>query len=136
MHILFIDRPNFQTRTRRMLIEESHTTEAAESLGELHLKFKKGLFDLVIIDHTIENGDACFKHIMDTDPAQNVLVVSDAVKCVIPSCEECAAQHAIRRLNNPTPIPNIMRMIKGFDLYDCDHYDVETGRISSESLAV
>lgn len=131
MHILFVDRPNFQTQTRRALIEEFHTTEAAENLGELHLKFKLGLFDLVIIDPTIENGDACFRHIIETAPAQNVLVVSDAVKCVIPRCEDCATHHTIRRLNNPTPIPNIMRMLKGFDLYDCDHYDKETDRIIS-----
>lgn len=133
MQILFVDTHSFQTQTRRMLIEDqiSCSTEVVQTLGELHMKFEKDRYDLVILDHTIENGDACFEFIVSEAPEQNILVVSNAVKCVVRRCEDCVERHAVRRLNNPTPIPNIMRMIKEFELYDCDHYDVETNKLSS-----
>jgi hypothetical protein len=145
MHILFVDTHNFQTQTRRALIEDeianmtkndeeaSYSTDVVESLGELHLKYKKGEYDLVILDHTIETGEECFEHIISEDPMQNILVVSNAVKCVVRRCADCVEHHSIRRLNNPTPIPNIMRMVKGFDLYDCDWYDSETDKLAPEA---
>ncbi len=132
MQILFIDTESFQTRTRQALIEErlGCRTDVASTLTDLHLKFKPGTYDLVIIDHTIENGQACFDHVIAEAPGQPLLVVSNAVKCVFRRCADCVEHHNVRRLNNPTPIPNILRMVTDFKSYDCDHYDAETDRLS------
>jgi hypothetical protein len=133
MKILFIDRDSFQTQTRRTLIEERFGAgcDLATTLAEVHMKFKKGEYDLVIMDHNgIENGQTCFDYMIAEDPSQNVLTVSNAVQCVIRRCEDCVSRHSIRRLNNPTSIPNIMRMVEGFELYECDHYDHETNLLS------
>ena len=132
MHILIVDIDNFQTKTRRALIEDAgHTTVLATTLGELHLAFKPGVFGLVIIDHSINAGQDCFNHIIAEAPEQNILTVSSAVTCILPHCDVCARKYTIRRLNNPTSFPNIMRMIQGLELYDCDHYDCETEQLSS-----
>lgn len=85
--------------------------------------FQKDLYDVVIIDNTIENGQECVDYILLTDPQQQILVVSDAVHCVLKRCGDCVQKHHIRRLNNPTPIKNIVRMVDGFKGYECDHYD-------------
>ncbi|MDX1295171.1 MAG: hypothetical protein R3302_02820 [Sulfurimonadaceae bacterium] len=133
MNILFVDKDGFQTQTRRTLIENATScrTALAQTLGDLHLTFKPDVFDLVILDHSIENGEACAKHILAEAPDQKILVVSNAPKCVVTRCEDCTENHVIRRLNNPTPIPNIMRMVKELDLYDCDHYDAETNLLKA-----
>jgi len=134
MNILIIDQDNLQTKTRRTLIEDrvkESTTELAQNLKEVHLKYKKDAFDLVIMDHTVENGEECFRHIIQSDPQQQVLVVSNAVKCVLPRCGDCVENHQIRRLSNPTPIPNILRMVDGFEHYECPHYDPQTNLIDA-----
>ena len=131
MKILIIDRSGFQLQTRQMLIEEamSATVERASTLGELFIAFQKGNFDVVVIDHGIDNGEKYIEHILQIDPLQPVLVVSDAIHCVITRCEDCVKNHRIRRLFNPTPINNIVRMIEGFSRYACDHYDAETDKM-------
>lgn len=131
MKILMIDRSGFQLQTRRMLIEETMNAniESASTLGDLFIVFQKGNFDMVVIDHGIDNGEKYIEHILQIDPLQPILVVSDAIHCVITRCADCVKNHKIRRLFNPTPIQNIIRMIEGFQKYECDHYDAETNKM-------
>ncbi len=132
MKILLIDHSGLQVQTRKMFIEEAITPceiTIAFTLGEVFTAYKKDLFDLVILDHTIENGLKCFEYILENDPLQNILVVSDAIHCVIPRCGDCVQNNNIRRLSNPTSIRNIARMVGSFNNYKCDHYDEETNKI-------
>lgn len=131
MKILMIDRSGFQLQTRRMLIEETMNAniESASTLGDLFIVFQKGNFDMVVIDHGIDNGEKYIEYILQIDPLQPILVVSDAIHCVITRCADCVNNHKIRRLFNPTPIQNIIRMIEGFRKYECDHYDAETNKM-------
>jgi len=128
MKILIIDRVGFQLQTRRMLLEEALdcVIDTVSTLGEVFIAFQKDTYSVVMIDHGIENGQMCVEYILNTDPKQPILVVSDAIHCVINRCEDCVQQHDIRRLFNPTPIKNITRMLEGFRNYRCDHYDNET----------
>jgi len=131
MRILIIDQSGFQLQTRKMLLEEAvhGTVDSALTLGEVFIAYKKGFYDVVIIDHGIENGQQCVDHILSIDPMQGILVVSIAIHCVVSRCEDCVKNHFIRRLFNPTPIKNIVRMVEGFKNYPCDHYDEETNHI-------
>jgi hypothetical protein len=132
MKILLIDHSGLQVQTRKMFIEEAITPcsiEIAYTLGEVFIAYKKDIFDIVILDHTIENGIKCFEYILEINPQQQILVVSDAIHCVITRCEDCVNHHHIRRLSNPTSIRNIARMVGGFSGYQCDHYDEETNKI-------
>lgn len=132
MKILMIDHAGFQLETRKTLVEDSFhvaSVDTVSTLGDLYLKFQKDAYDVVMIDNTIENGQEYIDYILLTDPQQPILVVSDSVQCVIKRCGDCVEQHQIRRLNNPTPIKNIVRMINAFQSYPCDHYDEETNKI-------
>lgn len=132
MKILIIDQPGFQLKTRKMLLEDELTeriVDTASTLGEVFIAFQKDRYDTVIIDHGIENGQACIDHILSIDAQQPILVVSDAIHCVISRCEDCVNNYQIRRLFNPTPIKNIARMVERFKTYKCDHYDNETNKI-------
>lgn len=132
MKILIIDQAGFQLQTRKMLLEEgigNCTVDTASSLGEVFIAYKKDAYDVVVVDHGIENGQQCVDHILQTSPSQPILVVSIAIHCVISRCEDCVNNHQIRRLFNPTPIKNIIRLIEGFRGYSCDHYDPETNKI-------
>ena len=119
-------------QTRKILLEDAIkgcTIDTASALGEVFIIFQKEKYDVVIIDHGIENGKECIEHILSSSPMQPVLVVSDAIHCVIRRCEDCVNNHLIRRLFNPTPIKNIVRMVEGFRNYRCDHYDAETNKL-------
>jgi len=131
MKILIIDQSGFQLQTRKMLVEEAvdGTVDSASTLGEVYIAYQKGRYDVIVIDHGIENGQQCVDHILATDPQQQILVVSTAIHCVVSRCQDCVDHHAMRRLFNPTPIKNIIRMIQGFKNYSCDHYDPETNKI-------
>jgi hypothetical protein len=131
MKLLLIDRSGFQLQTRKTLLEEAINGEvdSVSTLGEVFIAFQKDKYDVIVVDHGIENGQQCIDHILQLSPTQSILVVSDAIHCVIPRCEDCVNNHYIRRLFNPTPIKNIVRMVEGFKNYKCDHYDAETNRI-------
>ncbi len=128
MTILYIDKPSLQTqiRTQNLTDIAHHTVEIAETLGDVHIMYKKDKYDLVMIDHSIENGIKCVEYIDSIDPVQRLLSVSNAVTCMYARCDKCVANHHARRLNNPTTMNNIMRMVEGFDNYECDHYDPAT----------
>jgi hypothetical protein len=131
MKLLIIDRSGFQLQTRKTLLEEAlnnSMVETASTLGEVFIAFQKDKFGVVLIDHGIENGQQCIDHILQLSPSQPILVISDAIHCVVTRCDDCTSKHQIRRLFNPTPIKNIVRMIEGFKGYSCDHYDAETNR--------
>ena len=125
-----IDRSGFQLQTRKMLLEEAinEAIDSATTLGEVFIAYQKGKYDVVVIDHAIENGQQCVDHILSIDPSQGILVVSLAIHCVVSRCADCVNNHSIRRLFNPTPIKNIIRMLEGFRNYSCDHYDAETNK--------
>lgn len=131
MKILMIDRSGFQLQTRKMVLEEEieGSVDSASTLGEVFITYQKDVYDIVIVDHGIENGLECVNHILQMDPLQPILVVSDAIHCVVNRCEDCANTYHIRRLFNPTPIHNIVRLVEGFSIYECDHYDKETNKI-------
>jgi len=131
MKLLIIDRSGFQLQTRKMLMEESLKCDVAtaSSLGDAYITFQKNTYDVVVIDNSIENGQQYVDHILQIDPMQPILVVSDAIHCVVRRCGDCVNNHHIRRLNNPTPIKNIVRMVEGFKRYECDHYDEETNKL-------
>lgn len=131
MKLLIIDRSGFQLQTRKILLEEQLKCDivTASSLGDTYIAFQKNVFDVVLIDNTIENGQQYIDHMLQIDPVQPILVVSDAIHCVIKRCGDCVQNHQIRRLNNPTPIKNIVRMVESFQRYACDHYDEETNSL-------
>ncbi len=133
MNILMIDQPGFQLQTRKILLEdtiERCVAETVSTLGDVFIAFQKDKYDVVIIDHGVENGQQCVDYILQTSPNQSLLVVSDAIQCVFSRCEDCADNFFVRRLFNPTPIKNIVRMVDGFRHYRCDHYDAETNKIT------
>lgn len=136
MKILMIDHAGFQLQTRKMLIEDalSCIVDVASTLGEVYIAFQKDGYEVVMIDHGIENGQACIDHILGLDSQQPILVVSDAIHCVVSRCEDCVNNYAIRRLFNPTPIKNIIRLLERFKTYECDHYDEETNAIVKNNL--
>lgn len=133
---MMIDHDGFQLNTRKALLENSPIAckvDVATTLGELYIAFQKDLYNVVIIDNTIENNEKYIEHLLQHDPKQPLLVVSDAVRCVINRCEDCVNNHNVRRLNNPTPIKNIVRMVSGFSGYSCDHYDPQTNLMPESS---
>lgn len=133
MNILFIDKNNFQTQTRAAIIADmpTHTIEIIDNLDDLKHEFKKDKYDIVIIDFDNEEtgkciGKRCLDYVDSVDPQQRVITLSASDDYSDPyGCEHCVKNFRRRRLNKPTPIPNLIRLIDGFDNYSCDHYHVK-----------
>lgn len=123
-----IDHSGLQVQTRKMFIEEAIecVIDVALSHDDVQAVFSQVSHDLVILDHTTETCQRSAEYILNLSPLQRILVVSDAVKCIIPRCEDCVNHHSARRLSNPTSINNIIRMIREFDETFCNHYDPST----------
>jgi len=124
MKILYIDKASLQTMIRIQTLEENEGMEIvhAKSFSDVNL-YSKDTYDVVLIDHVLEDATTWINYINSIDPMQQVLSVSGAGFCLYASCDDCIANHSARRLNNPTTIRNITRMLRGFATYNCDHYD-------------
>ncbi len=124
MNILYIDKLGLQTQIRISNLEElsSHTVQHAQNFSDIHLMYEANKFELVVIDHAIENGIEFVEYIHKLDKNQKVLSVSGAGFCMHQSCDDCVQNYNARRLNNPTTLKNFMRMCNDFSKYNCDHY--------------
>ncbi len=132
MNILLIDKAGFQLQTRKLLLSQElgdAQIDVASAIGDVMISYAPSKYQVVMIDHGIESGAECVKHILEANPAQQILVVSDAIRCIFSSCDDCLANYSARRLRNPTSIKNIARMISGFKQHKCDHYDAESVKI-------
>lgn len=133
MKILFIDQNNFQTQTRATLINDmpNHTVEIIDNIDDLKHSFVKGAYDIVIIDFDNEDekgciGTRCLDYVDSIDAHQRVITLSASDKYSDPhGCQHCVNTYRRRRLNKPTPLHNLVRLIDGFDNYSCDHYHEE-----------
>lgn len=134
MKILYIDKNTFQTQTRINLITEMlhHHVDLTSTINEIHKMYKKNKYEIVIIDHAIDIGRDALNMIMDIDIEQRILTISaeGGERSVPQGCDYCVEHYNRRRLNNPTPIKNILRMIEDFDDYICDHYAGKADRNS------
>jgi DNA-binding NtrC family response regulator len=127
MTILYIDLNTLQRNIRISGLEtHQHTVKIAETLDDVQSMFAKGRFEMVIIDHQIPDGMKIVKYIDDIDPKQPLLSVSASEICVHERCDDCLLNYNARRLNNPTTLSNINRMVQGFEVYECDHYNSAT----------
>lgn len=130
MKILFIDQNDFQTQTRATLIQDmpQHEVSIIDNIDDLKHDFKKDKYDIVVIDFDNEKGEncigtRCLDYVDSVDVHQRVITLSASDKYSDPhGCEHCVANFKRRRLNKPTPLHNLVRMIDSFDSYSCDHY--------------
>lgn len=127
MKILYIDNNTFQTQTRINLITHMlhHHVDLAVTINDVHKMYQKNKYEIIIIDHAIDIGRDAINIIMDIDTQQRMLTISaeSSERSVPQGCDYCVEHHNRRRLYNPTPIKNILRMIEGFDDYVCDHFE-------------
>jgi len=132
MNILFIDKQDFQTKMRASLIADmpQHTVQVIDNLDDLKLEFKKGKYHIVIIDFdNVDEGNCigvrCLDYIDSVDVHQRVITLSASSNYSDPhGCEHCVNNYRRKRLNKPTPLHNLVRLIDGYDTYSCDHYHV------------
>jgi len=129
MNILFVDQNNLQTTLRSNLLHDRHhNVTTIDNFEELKSTYNTDTFDIVVIDFDLHHeniciGKNCLEFIDASTPDQKVLTLSASSEYSDPyGCEHCVANHHRKRLNKPTPIRNIIRLIENFDDYPCDHY--------------
>ncbi len=127
MKILYIDDTNFQSITRTSLIEQigKADIELCGSFEDYKQLFYHANYDIVIIDFAIEEGDKILEDILKKDARQKVITLSASAGISESNgCEYCQTNFKRRRLTKPTPINDLISLIKDFDFYPCAHYKV------------
>lgn len=132
MKILMIDHSGLQVQTRKMFIEEAIvcTVDVVLNHTDVEKFLTQESYDLIILDHSTDTCQESASYILERNPVQAILVVSSAPHCIIQRCADCLSHHNVRRLNNPTSIKNIIRMVREFTETFCNHYDETTNTLS------
>ncbi len=129
MNILIIDQKDLQTTLRTDLLNKrNHTITVIDSFNALKEVYTPTAFDIVLIDFDMLDsekciGKNCLHYIETLFPKQRTITLSATNQYSDPhGCKHCVVHNNRKRLNKPTPINNIIRLIEYFDDYPCDHY--------------
>jgi len=118
--ILFIDEDNFQTEMRAQLLQATHDVDVVNSFEEVQSLYKKGKYDIIIIDFSRDFGLKALQYIDTIDHMQDMITISmNEDYSEQKGCDYCVAHHKRRRLIPPFPFPELVRLVDNFDLTIC-----------------
>lgn len=79
-------------------------------------------FEYIIIDHIIEYADEIIAYILNKDPKQKVILLSDHIKCPV-SCDDCFSLFQFVRLIKPVKPRTILNYLDNSNDFLCPNKD-------------
>ena len=79
-------------------------------------------FEYIIIDHIIEHADEIIAYILNKDPKQKVILLSDHIKCPV-SCDDCFSLFQFVRLIKPVKPRTILNYLDKANDFLCPNKD-------------
>ena len=76
------------------------------------------IYEYIIIDHIIEHSDEIIAYILNKNPKQKVILLSDHIKCPI-SCEDCFSLFQFIRLIKPVNPRTILNYLNNSNDFLC-----------------
>lgn len=80
------------------------------------------VFEYIIIDHIIEHSDEIINYILNRNPKQKVILLSDHIKCPV-SCDECFNLFQFVRIIKPVKPRTILNYLNGTNDFICPNKD-------------
>lgn len=124
MKILFIDCKSIQNSIRIGLMEQMahHEVFLTDNLEEALAFYTKECPQIVLIEFTIPAGlDALYK-ILEINPLQHVITLSDSLDCAeLLGCDYCMENHKKKRILKHQGIHDLLYLIDNFSEMPCEH---------------
>ena len=123
MKILFIDDKSIQNSIRLGLLEQMahhdvHLIDTFDAGIEFYRNEKP---DIVLIDFTLEFGLDALKKIVQINPSQHIITISDSFDCSeILGCEFCLQHYMKKRVLKKKGIHDLLYLIENFSDMPCE----------------
>ena len=119
-NILIIDH-SFRTVSLLNLIVTEFTnyqTTIETKKSKIITLLDNSIYEYIIIDHIIEHSDEIIAYILNKNPKQKVILLSDHIKCPI-SCEDCFSLFQFIRLIKPVKPRTILNYLNNSNDFLC-----------------
>ncbi len=136
MKILFIDNESIQNSIRISLMEEMehHDVHLITDMDEAVEFYVNESPDIIIIDFTIPHGLDTMYKILEINPLQNIITLSDSLDCSeLLGCEYCLENYNKRRVLKHQGIHDLLYLIENFDGMPCEYANKLKERSDEES---
>ncbi len=124
MKILFIDNDSIQNDIRIALMEQAahHDIHLIHDAEEAIAFYTAESPDIVLIDFAISHGLDMLYKILEINPLQHIITISDKVDCCeYLGCDYCIENHKIKRILKKQGIHDLLYLIENFDAMPCEH---------------
>ncbi len=139
MKILFIDDESIQNSIRVGLLEQTahHVVHLVSDMDDAVAAYINESPDIVIIDFTISHGLDTMYKILEINPHQRIITLSDSADCTeLLGCEYCLDNYCKRRLLKHQPIHDLMYLIDNFDTMPCEYANRLNAHLPEEDISL
>lgn len=123
MKILFVDSKSTQNSIRVGLLEQMahHEVTLVDTLNAAMKFYLSEEPDMVLIDFTVDFGAEALHKILETNPQQQIITISDTLDCSeILGCDFCLEHYRKRRLLKHQGIHDLIYLIENFPEMPCE----------------
>lgn len=123
MKILFIDNKSIQNSIRIGLLEQMahHDVHLVDGMEEAMASYLKESPEMVLIDFTISFGLEVLQKILEINPSQHIISISDSLDCSeLLGCDYCLANYNKKRVLKHQGIHDLLYLIDNFYEMPCE----------------
>lgn len=123
MKLLFIDNKSMQNSIRLGLLEQMahHQVYLTDKLDDTMIYYKTHKPELVLIDFSIDIGLKALQKILEHNPTQHVITISDSFDCSeILGCDYCVENYKKKRVIKKKGIHDLLYLIENFSEMPCE----------------
>lgn len=119
-NILIIDQSSRTTELLDLIVSTYTNYHAIiqTNKDEIYELLSSTTFEYIIIDHIITHSDEVIMHILNKNPQQKVILLSDNIKCPLP-CADCFSLFRFVRLLKPVKATMILEYLKDESIFYC-----------------
>lgn len=124
MKILFIDNKSIQNTIRIGLLEQMahHDVHLFDDFDEAMAFYKSESPDMVLIDFSVDFGHDALIKILEINPVQHIITLSDSLDCSeIFGCDFCVEHYKKKRVLKHQSIHDLLYLIENFAEMPCEH---------------
>lgn len=124
MKILFVDQHSIQNTIRIGLLDQiaHHDVHLIENYDEAMAFYTNESPDMVLIDFSVDFGLEALHKILEINPIQHIITISDSIDCSeIFGCDFCIEHYKKRRVLKHQSIHDLVYLIENFSSMPCEH---------------
>ncbi|MDD2896515.1 MAG: hypothetical protein PHG81_10930 [Aliarcobacter sp.] len=125
MHnILIIDQSHKTVSLLNLIVTEFTNYQTTVETKKDHIikLIDNTIFEYIVIDHIIEYSDEIIAYILNKNPKQKVILLSDHIKCPV-SCEDCFNLFQFVRIIKPVKPRTILNYLNNSSDFVCPNKD-------------